>query len=248
MKSLAGRTILVTRPAEDAAAWAAEIERRGGRAVVLPCLATIVETDPEASQRLRAALAGADFLALTSRRGVEAAASLVPDGLPDGVRVAAVGPETGRAARERLGRLDLVAAEGNSESLAHDLAASAKISNRRGARARPRLVVAAADRAGRRLEEILEPLGWDVARIAVYRTVPAPPRSDKQDLAAWGVDTILLASPSAAEGLVHQAEVPPQACVISIGPSTTAAARALGLEVAGEARRPDLDGLLEAIP
>lgn len=109
-------------------------------------------------------------------------------------------------------------------------------------------MVAAADRAGRQLDELLAPAGWDVVRIAVYRTIPAPPREDKQDLAALGVDAILLASPSAAEGLIRQANVPPQAHVITIGPTTTTAARALGLTVAGEAREPGLEGLLEAIP
>jgi uroporphyrinogen-III synthase len=44
------------------------------------------------------------------------------------------------------------------------------------------------------------------------------------------------------------AEIPPGAALVSIGPSTTAAARGFGLTVAAEARRPVLDELLEAIP
>jgi uroporphyrinogen-III synthase len=59
---------------------------------------------------------------------------------------------------------------------------------------------------------------------------------------------ILLASPSAVLGLVHRAVLPVGAQVVTIGPATTAAARANGLAVAAQARHPDLEGLLEAIP
>ena len=68
------------------------------------------------------------------------------------------------------------------------------------------------------------------------------------DLEASGVNIILFASPSAVEGFTRQANIPPDAKVISIGPTTSQAVRAAGLEVAAEAQSPDLDGLLEAIP
>lgn len=58
---------------------------------------------------------------------------------------------------------------------------------------------------------------------------------------------ILLASPSAVKGLLARADVPESVQVFSIGPTTTAAARAAGLQVAGQASRRDLDGLLEMI-
>jgi uroporphyrinogen-III synthase len=113
--------------------------------------------------------------------------------------------------------------------------------------ARNTVVVAAAEGGRRGLEEVLEPLGAQVLRFAVYRTVPAPPEDPRTDLASEGVDVILLASPSAVKGLLARADVPASAQVICIGPTTTAAARAAGLEVAGQAGRRDLDGLLEVI-
>jgi uroporphyrinogen-III synthase len=138
--------------------------------------------------------------------------------------------------------VDLTAERGTGESLARELA-----SRLEGAGPK-RVVVAAAERASRHLEDALEPAGHDVVRVAVYRTVPAPPRPTRVDLESLGVDTILLASPSAVEGLLHQAVVSTErTSIISIGPSTTEAARAAGLEVTGEADRPTLEGLLEAI-
>lgn len=246
MNDLAGQRILVTRPFDDAREWALEIERRGGQPIVFPCLVTEPVHDFATAVRLREALDGATFLAVTSRRGVAGVAALLPDGLPEHVRVAAVGPETARAAEEALGRVDLVAADGNGNALARELGhALARLELAEDVR--PRVVVAAADRAGRQIEEWLDPVGVEVVRVIVYRTIPAPPRHDKQDLAAWGVTAILLASPSAAEGLVHQALVPPSAHVLSIGPTTTQAALALGLRVTAEARHPGLDGLLEGL-
>ena len=59
---------------------------------------------------------------------------------------------------------------------------------------------------------------------------------------------ILVASPSAVEGLLNQADVPEQSAIVTIGPVTSEAVRAAGLTVAAEAARPSLDGLLEMIP
>ena len=57
----------------------------------------------------------------------------------------------------------------------------------------------------------------------------------------------MLASPSAASGFVHQVELDAPVAIYTIGPSTTAAARALGLTVTAEAREPSLEGILEAM-
>ena len=278
MDDLRGKTLLVTRAAEDAEEWARAIAARGGRALALPCLVAEEIGGAPLREELRGALAGAAFLVFTSPRGVAATRALL-DATSDAQRrdatadapqrnatsdapqrdatnaaprplpapaattlppIACVGPATAAAAREAFGRADFVEERGRGAALAESLAARL----RRG----DAVVVCAADRAQRHLEDALAPRGVEVRRLAVYRTIPAPPRDPKLDLGAWGLDAILLASPSAAEGLVNQALVPPRLAVLSIGPTTTAAARALGLAVAGEARRPGLEGLLEVLP
>ena len=280
MDDLRGKTLLVTRAAEDAEEWTRAIEARGGRALALPCLAAEEIGGAELRSALRGALADAAFLVFTSPRGVAATRALLGEdaatrasnspatrallgeNAPGDARthdrngaatrallgedaaalppIACVGPATAAAARAAFGRADFVEERGRGAALAESLAAKL----RRG----EAVVVCAADRAQRHLEDALAPRGVEVRRLAVYRTIPAPPRDPKIDLGAWGLDAILLASPSAAEGLVNQALVPPRLAVLSIGPTTTAAARALGLAVAGEARRPGLEGLLEVLP
>jgi len=241
---LAGRKVLVTRAAEDAAGWAERIAARGAVPVVFPCLACEPIDDAETREGLSAALAGAAWLALTSRRGVDAVLRLSPQGIPGTVAIAAVGEATAAAARDLLGRCELVAPAGTGASLAR------AILDAFGARPDlPRKVaVAAADVGEKHLEQLLGPAGIEVARVGVYRTVPAAEERPRVALADLGVDTILLASPSAVTGLVHRAVVPDGAFIVTIGPSTTEAARGHGLAVGAEARRPGLEGILEVIP
>jgi len=170
----------------------------------------------------------------------------VPGEIPESVAIAAVGPATADAARALLGRCQLVAPKGTGVSLAETLRDA--LANRPPGAMRPKVAVAAADRAEQHLERLLIPAGFEVARVDVYRTVPAPPETPRVALAALGVDTILLASPSAVAGLVHRAVVPDGAVIVTIGPATTEAARAHGLAVLAEAHRPGLDGILEVIP
>lgn len=241
---LAGRTVLVTRAAEDAARWARRLERLGARPVILPCLVTAPATDADTAVRLLAAVGDAHWLLLASRRGVAATAGLLGGALPPAVQVAAVGPATARVTVARLGRLNLVAAKHTARDLARQLVA---LLARDGGATATRVVVAGAAGGRDDAERVLSAAGAAVTRVDVYRTVPAAGGGAKRDLGAEGVSDVLLASPSAVAGLLSLASVPPSARVITIGPTTTAAARAAGLEVAAEARRPDFDGMLEVM-
>ena len=74
--------------------------------------------------------------------------------------------------------------------------------------------------------------------MALYRTVELAP-------AEWPeCDVVVLASPSAARAL---SRVDRRAPVVSIGPETSRAARAAGLNVAAQAAEADVDGLVEAV-
>lgn len=238
--ALAGRTVVVTRSAEDSAPWARRLEELGARAVVLPCLVAAPLVDGATASRLASALERADWLVVASRRAVQAVAQLLGGALPESVRVAAVGPETAREAEARWGRVDLVAAEPTARGLARELAALL-------AAAAARVVVAGAAGGRDDVERVLAFTPAQVTRVDVYRTSPARGEGAKRDLGAEGVSDVLLASPSAVTGLMNCAAVPRTARVITIGPTTTAAARAAGLAVAVEARRPNFDSMLEAL-
>ncbi len=235
--ALAGRRVLVTRSAEDSAAWARELEALGAVPLVLPCIAA----EPIDAPALRDALAAADWLVLTSRRGVERTAALIGrEALPGHVRVAAVGGATAAAARAALGRVDLVGA-GTGAELARALV------EREGVGRGTRVVLAVAENARDVVERTLRGAGAECTRIAVYRTVAAPPRAPRVKLSELGADAVLLASPSAVTGFVHQVDVDGPAALYTIGPTTSDAVRAHGLNVAAEARTPSLAALLEAL-
>jgi uroporphyrinogen-III synthase len=236
-KALSGARVLLTRSEDDCAEWAEELERRGARPVLLPCIETEPLDTPELRSALRAALADADWLVLTSRRGVEACAALE---LPARTRVATVGAATAAAARALLGRADLVGG-GSGAALGAGLT-----SDRRFARG-ARVVLALAANASDALERALTSAGAHCARFDVYRTIPAPPAARKHALSSLGADRVVLASPTAASGFVHQVDLDVPVAIYTIGPSTSAAARALGLDVTAVAREPSLEGILEAM-
>jgi uroporphyrinogen-III synthase len=250
MKRLAGTRVLITRGEDDCAEWAEELERHGARPVLLPCIRSEPVDTPELRKALAGALADADWLVLTSRRGVEACARLLASAsqaqgaariaLPARTRVATVGAATAGEARERLGRADLVGG-GSAAALGAALTRDARFMRA------ARVVLALAANASDALERALEAAGARCVRFDVYRTIPAPPVASKRALSSLGAERVVLASPSAASGFVHQVDLDVPVAIYTIGPSTTAAARALGLDVTAEAREPSLEGILEAM-
>ena len=233
------RRILLTRAEEDSAAWAAEIEARGAAPVVLPCIECRDVDTPELRARLAAELPRARWLAFTSRRGVAAFARLQDGPPPAALKLAAVGPATAEAATAAFGRVDLLGPGGTASSLADALAAALDAGDR--------VLAALAENAGPALERTLASAGHSCTRLAVYRTLPVPEQRPRRAVSSLGVDAVFLASPSAVTGFVNRVWLDTTAEVFTIGPSTTEAARAAGLEVTGEASRPGLQGLLEAM-
>ena len=160
-----------------------------------------------------------DWLLLTSRNGVDALFPRLEGTLP---RVAVVGRGTAEALREHGVEPVLVAAVSTQEGLAAELPRPAG-----------RVLFAGAEDAR---DVLVRELGADF--VALYRTVELRPESFPE------ADLAVLASASAARSLASLGAAP--ACV-SIGPVTTAAARARGLQVVAEAATHDREGLVEAV-
>jgi uroporphyrinogen III methyltransferase/synthase len=161
--------------------------------------------------------AGYDWIVVTSPNG---AAEILRRGrrLP---KVAAVGPGTAEVLRSGGIEPAFVASVSTADGLARELP-------------QPwgRVLYAAAEGARR---GPIEALGADF--VPLYRTRllrPAPPRGD----------LVVLASGSAARAY---AGVGGRSPAVTIGPQTSAVARSVGLEVAGEAETHDLDGLVAAV-
>jgi uroporphyrinogen-III synthase len=231
--------VLVTRSEEDCAEWAERLRARGARPVTLPCIHCETLDTPVLRAALAAAAAETEWIVFTSRRGVEAFVALGGRRLAR-ARIAVVGAGTAAAAEQSLGCVDLVGG-GTAALLAGALASSGALA--KGAR----VLLALAANAGDVLERELTAAGARCTRLEVYRTVPAPATATKRAMSALGADNVLLASPSAVTGFVHQVEIDMPVYIYTIGPSTTAAAVHEGLAVTAEAREPSLEGLLEAM-
>jgi uroporphyrinogen-III synthase len=160
-----------------------------------------------------------DWLLLTSRNGVEALFSRLEGALP---RVAVVGRGTARALRERGVEPDLIAATSTQEGLAAELPRPAG-----------RVLFGGAEDAR---DVLVRALGADF--VPLYRTVQLRPERFPDG------DVVVIASASAARSFAALARELP--CV-SIGPVTTAEARAGGLRVVAEAPTHDREGLVEAV-
>jgi uroporphyrinogen-III synthase len=236
---LTGKRILITRSADDCAEWAQKLAELEAVPVSLPCIDTETIDTPELRARLAAAVPEADWLVFTSRRGVEAFRTLYSGSIGN-ARVAAVGAITGEAARTRLRRIDLIGRGGTASLLAATMLADGVLADE------PRLLLALAENADDRLESALQGPAR-CTRLDVYRTVPAPARATKRALSSLGADNVLLASPSAVTGFVNQVDIDTAVNFFTIGPSTSAAARAAGLVVTAEASIPSLHGLLESL-
>lgn len=232
--------VLLTRSDEDCAEWAEKLTARGIDSVAVPCIRCETLDTPELRETLAKAAATADWLVFTSRRGVAAFAKLAGPPRPEAL-IAVVGAGTAAAAEELLGRVDLVGRGGTGAALAATLVREGDLAHR------PNVLLAVAENAGDVFERTVAATGARFARFNVYRTVASPPARSRRPLSGLRVDNVLLASPSAAQGFVHQIDADVPARIVTIGPSTTAAVERLGLAVAAEAREPSLEGMLEAM-
>ena len=132
-------------------------------------------------------------------------------------RIAAIG----RATADAFGGADLVPEVSTQEGLLAELPRPAG-----------RVLFAAAEDARRLLPDVLSA---DIVKL--YRTV-------RLDVPCFDGDLVVLASPSAAEALGRLALALP---AVTIGPETTRAARAAGIDVVAEATTHDTDGLVLAV-
>lgn len=231
-RALQGRRVLLARSREDNDRFGARLLELGAEPVAVECLRSAVL---EASRApLLQALEGARTLAFTSRRAVQALAELGVE-LPAQLTLAAVGPGTERCARATFGRCELVAPEGSGASLGAALV---------NAGAGP--VVVAGARAGlREVEAALEQAGIEARRVEVYGDVLPAHAGPPLELGA--LDAVLLSSPAALAQLRTRARWTRGTPLVTIGPTTAAAARAAELGPVFEAGARDFEALADAL-
>ena len=240
-KPLAGRTILVTRPAGQSASLVKLLDQRGAHTIVAPA----IEVRPVRSAALTAALrdlAGGDFawITITSRATAEMLASRLDSPADVRARVAAIGDGSAEAFRRWTGRApDLVPATFTTVGLA-----------RAFPRGEGRVLCARADIAPEGLEDALAAKGWSPTRVDAYRTrMPRSlPAEAREALRAGAVDAVTFTSASTVRGFVGAlGPVKGNPKVVCIGPVTAREARAHGLTVSAVANPHTIDGVVAAL-
>jgi len=243
---LAGRLVLVTRPAGQEGELVAAIRAAGGQALHIPLVAI---GEPPSWQPLDDAIRAAstyDWVVFASANGVRAylarLAALRLDGRSLGTaRLAAIGPATRRQLELAGYRCDLVPAVARSEELAAELAAGVR---------RGRFLLVRASRGREELRLGLEALGHHVDEVVAYESRPraALDADEAEAVARLPVDWIVLTSPSIATAAVRLfGERMRHWRLASISPVTTAALEPHGLVPAAEAERASAAAIVEAI-
>jgi uroporphyrinogen III methyltransferase/synthase len=243
-RPLAGRRVMVTRAAAQAAALSQELRQLGAAVVEVPAIAIEAVTPAEelrhAARRLRARRPPR-WLAVTSANAVERLRQLDLPGDLAGVRVAAVGEGTARSLREVGINVELVAAGTGAAALADALVAAGAGSGG--------VWLPQAEAARGELAERLRRAGAEVTVTICYRTVPLPGLGGLLGAAlAGGIDAVTLLSPSAAEAVVAAVGVGglDGVTVVCVGDTTATALRRRGIEPVVAARG-DAAGVAAAV-
>ena len=240
-RTLAGRTIVVTRPAEQAIPLVRELERRGARVLV----AATIRLAPARSAALTAALKELaaerfEWITLTSAATVDMLRERLATPRDVRAKVAVIGDGTGAAFRRWSRR------EPELQPTTFTTAALARAFPRGSGR----VLCARADIAPAGLEDALARKGWEPVRVDAYRTVfvTSLPRETRDALRRGEVDAVTFTSASTVRGFVHAlGTVRGNPKVVCIGPVTAAAARDAGLRPAAVARPHTLGGLVQAL-
>jgi uroporphyrinogen III methyltransferase/synthase len=247
-RPLSGKRIVVTRTRKQAGALSAKLRDLGADVIELPT----IRIEPPTNLRQFAELVQDahmyDWIVFTSANGVDAFFDLFFKLYDDvreigGAKIAAIGPATARRVRDFHFHVDLQPEEFVAEAVARQFQELGGLENLR-------VLLARAEQARDVLPKSLSTLGAIVDEGFAYRTVPETRdlTGARQRLLDEGADLITFTSSSTVENFLALGLPWPQGMkVASIGPITSKTARQSGLTVDVEARRHDIDGLVQAI-
>ena len=240
-------TLLVTRPAGQAAELVSLLAERGIDAISVPTVEIAPATPGGALDDAIRSLDGVAWLVVTSANGAAALLgrlSALGRSLPAGLRVAAVGAPTAAALEAGGARVAHVPSRFRTVAIADGL----------GDVAGRRLVLARADAATGDLRDALIERGALVEEVVAYHTIEGPAESRDRIRAALTrpLDGVTFTSGSTVRGL-HALLSAPEALratalpAYCIGPVTARVARQAGFAVPVVAARHTVASLAEAI-
>jgi uroporphyrinogen III methyltransferase/synthase len=246
-RPLFGKTIVVTRARSQSATLSGRLGAMGADVVEIPATRIEPIDSPTIAESIER-LSDYRWVIFTSQNAVSLFWSALRASGRDaralaGIRIAAVGPATAEALLDVGIATDLSPERFVAEALLEALRDRGDV---RGAR----VLYATAEGARDVLPDGLIELGASVDRVHLYRSVASS--DDAEELRrriADGVDLVTFTSASSVSAFVEAAGRDPQAGIrgASIGPVTTAAARAAGIDVIVEASDSTIPGLVSAI-
>jgi uroporphyrinogen-III synthase len=235
--ALQGRRIVITRPADKARRLADRLRSLGAVPIEFPTV-RIEPAEPGPLDELLLRLDTFDWIVFTSANGVEAVFARLAAAGKDARdvarrKVAAIGPVTAQALRERGVAPALVPGEYVAEAILDAL----------GDVGGKRFLLPLADIARETLAVCLRAKGAVVTEVAAYRTVGVSGPPPDLSLA----DAVTFTSASTVRHFLASGAVVGRAKVVCIGPVTAATARELGLTVDAMAEAYTEDGLIQAL-
>ena len=242
---LAGRRVVVTRPADQAGPLADALRALGAEPILVPAV-QVAPADADALARAASGLAGAAWVVVTSISGVRFAWPHVeaawPDGLPDRLRVAAIGPGAAAAVEARGVPVSFVP----GRSLVPDLVDGLPVE------LGDRVVLFRAASARDALPDGLRQRGATVEDVPAYHATERADSDALDDAFVLGPDAVLFTAGSTVRGILaalggpDRLAAPGAPRLVAIGPVTAGWLTRAGLPVHAVADEPTLNGLLSA--
>lgn len=248
-KPLAGKRVLVTRPASRAGPLLGRLEALGASAIAFPVIRIEPRPDLAPLDQALARLEAYDWVVFTSAQAVDITWERLPRSAGRermrGRRLAAIGPATGEALAKRGLAPALIPDEYVAEALGEAMGDVGGL----------RILLPRAEGARQVLPQELARRGAHVDEIPIYRAVAAPPEPDVLDEIRRGLDVLTFTSPSTVRAFAEivtaagldALRLPGDPVCACIGPITAAAAGEAGYRPAIVAEIYTADGLVEAL-
>lgn len=254
-RPLFGQRVVVTRAREQADPFSKQLSDLGAEVLEIPTIKIVPPGEERRHDVIDALLElnSYDWLVFTSANGVTAFFELFFKRFQDlrdigGAKIAAIGPATAAKLKELHLQVDLMPEEAIGSKIAKAFQKFETVENLK-------FCLLRAEVANPDLPNGLEELGAIVDDIAIYKTVAET--EDTTGAAAklleGGADWITFASASTVEHFHARFDLPklcktfPRIKLLSIGPETSKAIRALGLEPAREAKEHTIDGMIQVL-
>lgn len=244
--------VLITRPQEQAPAFAAALHAIGAQPVFLPTIAIQPVHDASALDQALIRLDNYDWLIVTSANAADvilermnAINSPLPGREGPGVKVAAIGPKTAQKLQAGGILPNFIPERYIAEAI---LSGLGDLYDRW-------VLIPAADLAHDTLPNAIKLAGGIAHVITAYHTVPAEPNPKGMAVLRAGVDVITFTSGSTAQNFftmiqksgLNPLNLPGCPKVACIGPKTAQTARKLGFTVDLIADPHTTDGLVSAV-